>query len=40
MKKVWQRIDDPKHGDCFKCSVRTLLGLEYDDVPNFVEYGD
>lgn len=39
-KKVYQRIDDPKHGDCFKCCVCTLLGLSYDEVPNFIEYGD
>lgn len=40
MKKVWQRIDDPKRGDCLKCTVCALLDLEYDDVPNFVEHGD
>ena len=40
MEKVYQRIDDPLHGDCFKCSVCTLFGLGYDEVPNFIEYGD
>lgn len=40
MTPVYQRIDDPARGDCFKCCVRTLLGLDYDDVPNFVELGE
>lgn len=40
MKKVYQRIDDPRHGDCFKCAICTLLGLDYDDVPNYVDLGD
>lgn len=40
MKKVYQRIDDPRNGDCFKCVICTILGLDYDAVPNFVEYGD
>lgn len=38
--KVYQRIDDPRKGDCWKCTICTLLGLDYDEVPNFVEYGD
>ena len=40
MNKVYQRIDDPRHGDCFKCAICTLLGLDYDDVPNYVDLGD
>lgn len=40
MNKVYQRIIDPGKGDCWKCSICTLLGLEYEAVPNFVEYGD
>lgn len=37
MKKVYQRIIDPKKGDCFKCCIASLLELDYDEVPNFVE---
>lgn len=40
MKKVYQRIDSPNNGDCFKCSICSLLELDYDNVPNFVEYGN
>ena len=40
MNKVYQRIIDHGKGDCWKCSICTLLGLEYEAVPNFVEYGD
>lgn len=35
---VYQRIDDPVRGDCWKCVVCTLLNLDYDKVPNFVEH--
>lgn len=38
MNKVYQRIDDPRRGDCWKCCIATILGLDYDDVPNFVEF--
>ena len=37
MKKVYQRIIDPNKGDCFKCCLASLLELDYDEVPNFVE---
>jgi hypothetical protein len=37
MKKVYQRIIDPMKGDCFKCCICSILELDYDDVPNFVE---
>ena len=40
MKKVYQKIDDPRHGDCFNCDICTLLGIDYDDVPNYVDCGD
>lgn len=40
MKKVYQRIIDPKKGDCFKCCIASLLELDYDEVPNFVEQED
>lgn len=38
MNFVYQKIIDSKNGDCLKCCVATLLGLEYDDVPNFIEH--
>lgn len=40
MKKIYQRIDDPKHGDCYKCAIASILDLEYDEVPHFIEFGD
>lgn len=40
MKKVFQRIDDPKRGDCFKCCICSILELDYDAVPNFIEFPD
>ena len=40
MKKVYQRILDPKHGDCLKCAICSLFGLDYETVTNFSElYG-
>lgn len=40
MKKIYQRIDDPKHGDCYKCAIASILDLEYEDVPHFVDMGE
>ena len=40
MKKVYQRIVDPQRGDCYKCCIASILGLEYEDVPNFIEFGE
>lgn len=40
MKKVYQRIDDPRHGDCYKCAIASILDLEYEDVPHFVDMGE
>ena len=40
MKRIYQRIVDPERGDCMKCCIASILDLEYDDVPNFVEYDD
>lgn len=37
MKKVYQRILDPNRGDCFKCAICSILELDYDSVPNFIE---
>ena len=40
MRKVFQRISDPRHGDCFKCVVCSILDLDYDTVPNFIDMGE
>lgn len=40
MKKIYQRIDDPRHGDCYKCCIASILDLEYEEVPHFIEMGD
>ncbi len=37
MKKVYQQIIDSGNGDCMKCVIATLLGLNYDEVPHFLE---
>lgn len=37
MIKVYQRINHPRRGDCFKCVICSLLELDYDSVPNFIE---
>jgi len=39
MKKVYQKIVDPGNGDCWKCAIASLLDMEYEDVPHFLEYG-
>ena len=38
MKKVFQRQIDAGKGDCMKCVIATLLGLEYEEVPHFLEF--
>lgn len=40
MRNIYQRIVDPKRGDCYKCTICALLDLGYDDIPNLVEYDD
>ena len=40
MKKIYQRIDDPRHGDCYKCAIASILDLEYEEVPHFIEFGE
>ena len=39
MQPVTQRIISPVNGDCLRCCVASLLEIDYDDVPNFIEYG-
>lgn len=38
LKRIYQRIIDANHGDCYKCSICTLLGVDYEEAPNFVEH--
>lgn len=38
MKKVYQTIIDKDHGNCMQAVVATLLGLELEEVPNFIEF--
>lgn len=41
MKKIYQRIHDPRRGDCYKCAIASILDLEYEEVPHFVvDFGD
>lgn len=38
MKKVYQTIIDVDHGNCMQAAIASLLDLELNDVPNFIEY--
>lgn len=38
MKQVYQQINSSENGDCMKATLCSLLELDYDSVPNFVEY--
>lgn len=40
MIKVYQQIISSTKGDCFKAAICSLLELDYDKVPNFVEHND
>ena len=40
MKKVYQTIVDPSHGNCMQAVTASLFDLELDEVPNFIEFGD
>lgn len=33
MKRIYQRIIDPVHGDCWRCVIASILELEYEDMP-------
>lgn len=39
MKRVYQQIIGD-NGDCMKATMCSLLELDYDSIPNFVEYDD
>lgn len=36
IKRVYQRVQSPTAGDCMRCAVATLLQLDYEVVPDFV----
>ena len=40
MKKVFQTIVSPNHGNCMQAVVASLFDLELEQVPNFIELGD
>lgn len=40
MKKVYQTIYDKKNGNCIQAVVASLLELELEQVPHFLEFGD
>ena len=37
MKPVFQKIVNSKIGDCWRCCIASILELDADQVPNFVE---
>lgn len=37
MKKVFQAVVDSDRGDCMRAAVASLLEMELNDVPNFIE---
>lgn len=39
MKKIYQRIIDPGHGDCMQAAIASLFDDEYKNVPAFIELG-
>lgn len=40
MKPVYQTIFDKPHGNCLQACVASILELDLDQVPNFVENDD
>ena len=40
MKEIYQQILSHGNGDCMKATLCSILELDYDSVPNFVEYED
>lgn len=40
MRKVYQRIIDPGHGDCMQAAIASLFDDEYENVPPFIELGN
>ena len=40
MKKVYQTIIDPDHGNCMQAAMASLFEKDLDEVPNFIELGE
>ena len=40
MKKTYQRIIDPRKGDCMQAAIASLFDDEYENVPAFIEHDD
>ena len=40
MKKVYQTTVDSGIGDCHRAAIASLLGLEAEQVPNFILFND
>lgn len=38
MKKIYQRVMDPKRGDCMQAAIASLFDDEYENVPSFIEH--
>lgn len=38
MRKVYQKIIDPKHGDCMQAAIASLFDDEYENVPAFIDH--
>jgi hypothetical protein len=38
MKKIFQTIIDKDHGNCMQAAIASLLDLELNEVPNFIEF--
>ncbi len=37
MRKIYQRIIDPRKGDCMQAAIASLFDDEYENVPAFIE---
>lgn len=37
MEKIYQRLVDKNKGDCMRAAIASLLNMDYEQVPNFIE---
>jgi hypothetical protein len=40
MKKIYQTIIDPDHGNCMQAAIASLFNKNLEEVPNFIELDD
>lgn len=40
MKKVYQKLVDPKRGDCMQAVYASLFNMELEEVPPFIDFGE